>query len=155
MWIYNALLYAIVLCLLGYVVMWSTFEDYGLFSAGTAVYTALCMALQWKVAYLHHMWTWVNVLMMAISVGGMLLYFYILNVLSDDYVDDFYNEANYLYNQPVYWFMCFFSIPVFVALIDLIGYGAQLFFQPTLEMLYREFSLEVCRPLWCLCVYLC
>ena len=115
------------------------------------MYTALCMSLQCKVAFLHHQWNYLNVLMMCISVGGMLLYFYVLNELSETYVDDYGNEANFVYGEQVYWFFCFFSIPVFTAMLDVVLHSYKLFFSPDTEMLYREVELEVsmCRC----CVY--
>lgn len=122
-----------------------TFQDYDLFVGGTAVYTALCMSLQFKVMFLHHQFAYPNVIVISLSVVGMLLFFYILNIMPTDYVTDYADEANFMYAQKVYWFYCFFSIPVFVILVDLTGHGYHIFFSPTKENLFREFDLEVRR----------
>ena len=142
-WILNAVAYAVIICSLAFVAFGPVLAYWDLYGGGTAVYTALCMSLQWKVGFLHHQWNYLNVIMMAISVGGMLLYFYVLNELSAQYVSDYYYEANFVYSEGVYWFFCFFSIPLFTSLLDVVIHSFKLFFKPDTEMLYREVELEV------------
>lgn len=142
-WIGNAVMYAVLLCLLEYVVMWDTFKSYSLYVTGTMVYTALCMSLQFKVSFLYHQWSIIHVIIMAISVGGMIFFFWVLNALPIDYVEDYGGEADESYNKGIYWLWCFISVPVMCVMIDLIGYAYQMLFEPTKEMLYREFELAV------------
>ena len=54
---------------------------------------------------------------MAISVGGMLGFFLLFSVV----FDDFLYVSNWIYNQPIFWFFGFFSVPLFAVLIDVIG----------------------------------
>lgn len=140
-WILNAIVFAVILCLLDFVVLGSTFSSWSLYSFGTAVYTALCMSLQAKVSFLYHQWSYPAVLTMAISVGGMVLFFYILNELPIDYIDDYGDEANYAYGQLVYWVMCFITIPIMTVMLDFTVHAYALFFAPTAEMLFREAEL--------------
>ena len=141
-WISNALVYAVLICLFGYLTFHDSMVSWDLYGVGTAVYTAMCMALQMKVSFLAHQWNRVNVIIMLISVGGMLLWFYILNA-SYEYNPEYYMEANFLYKEVVYWFYCFFSIAIFTALLDFNVHSVNLFFNPSLEMLFRECELEV------------
>ena len=115
-------------------------NSWGLYDTGTMVFTGLCNALQLKVAFFHHQWAWPNIFVMAISVGGMLLYFYILSAVELDFL----NVANHLYNaEPIFWFFGFFTIPFIVIYIDVIGYYTKVVFMPTEEMVFKEIEVEV------------
>lgn len=138
-WIFNAIMYAIVLCLTFYNVVAPTFEDMGLYVAGTTVFVGLCMALQLKVAFFHHQWAYPQVTVMFISILGMFLYFLVIAQSTDDY----YYVSNVTYEQGIFWFFGFFSAPLFVIYIDVIGHFLKYFFLPTREMLYRECELQV------------
>lgn len=118
-----------------------TFEYYGLYVTGTTVFVGLCMALQAKVAFFHHQWAYPHLIAMFISVAGMFVYFLIIASVEDDY----WNVAAMTYQQPIFWFFGFFSVPLFAIFIDWIEYFIQLFFRPTREMLYRELELQVCK----------
>lgn len=142
-WILNAVIFAVILCLLCYTMLYSTFTDWSLYTFGTAVYTALCMSLQFKVSFLYHQWQYVNIFTMSISIGGMLLFYYILNQLPTDYINDFYGDANFDYSQTAYWALCFITIPIMVALIDFIVHAYLLLMSPSNEMLFREAELHV------------
>ena len=136
-WIWNAILYSMVICLIAYVVVIPTFEYWSLYEAGTTVFVGLCMALQAKVAFFHHQWNYINAIAMFISVLGMFIYFLVLESAEDD----FYGVANHMYEQGVFWFYGFFSIPLFAVMIDVVGHQFYVFFQPTNEVLYREIEL--------------
>lgn len=138
MWISNAGLYAVVICLLGYLVLGPSFLTYDLYGMGIGVYIALCQSLQGKVAFLHHQWSTPHYIAMAISVFGMLLFLYGLSSVSDSVSGGYYYEATWLFQQALFWFFCFFSIALIAVLIDLVGHSVHLFFFPTSEMLYRE-----------------
>lgn len=138
-WILNAILYAIVLCLMFYYALEPSFMEYGLYEMGTTVFTALCLSLQCKVAYLHHQWTWPQCLVMAISVCGMFLYFAIVSSSTTDY----YGVTDWLFAKSLYWLFGFFFVPLICMLMDFIGYNLNMFFFPTKEMHYREIEHKV------------
>ncbi len=140
-WIFNAMLYSMVICLIAYNVTMRTFEAYGLYEAGTTVFVGLCMALQLKVAFFHHQWSYIHILSMAISVGGMFVYFLVIASSSGSEV--YYKVANYVYGDGLFWFYGFFSIPLFAVLIDVVGYNFYVFMRPTPEILFREMELKV------------
>ena len=143
LWIFNALLYATVICLLFYYVVQSSFEDYSLFSMGTTVFVGACNSLQLKVMFLHHQWSALQVFIMFLSIGGMLAYLAIISQFSVNLYE--YYETGYalLSENPLFWFYGFFTVPAFVVFIDIFGYDLYFFFRPTREMLYREVELKV------------
>lgn len=106
---------------------------------GTTVFTGMVLALQLKVGILHHQWTWPQVLVMAISIGGMFGYF--LVVASAD--TEYYYVANVIFNTSLYWFFGAFSVPVFCILIDKVGFDFMNFFAPTNEVYFREIEHQV------------
>lgn len=139
MWILNAILYAVVICLTFYMAVAPTFTDQSLYVAGTTVFVGLCMALQCKVAFFHHQWSYPHVIVMFISVAGMLVYFLLIAASTSDYWD----VANKTYEEGIFWFFGFFSVPLFVILIDVVSYYLQWYFMPTKEMLYHELEHSV------------
>jgi hypothetical protein len=120
-------------------------------------YTGLCMALQAKVAFLHHQWAYPNVLdlisiyfyllinnlfqvvSMAISVFGMLIYYVIVSVS----VDDYWYVGQTTMNQGIFWFYGMFSVPLFAVFVDWIGFFIYVFFWPSKETLFREIEHKV------------
>lgn len=135
-WILNAVFYAIVVSLVYYYAVAPSFEDQGLYVAGTTVFVGLCNSLQAKVAFFHHQWAWPHYLVMFISVGGMLLYFLMVAVSFDDY----YYVAHHVYGTSLFWLFGFFFMPMVAIFIDWIGYYGKMLLMPTQEMLFREFE---------------
>lgn len=134
--------------MLAYVVVVPTFEYWSLYEAGTTVFVGLCMALQAKVAFFHHQWNYIHFISMFISVFGMFIYFLVIADIEDDYWD----VAAHTYEQTVFWFYGFFTIPLTAVLIDFVGYNLYVFFWPTKEILFRELNLaEVGRCDLCCC----
>lgn len=133
-WILNAILYAVVICLMFYYAVAPTFYYYGLYVAGTTVFVGMVMALQLKVAFFHHQWAWPQVTMMCISVFGMIVYFLLVAIS----VNDYYYVAQHVYEEGVFWLFGMFTVPIAVAMIDWIGYYGKVMFLPTDEMLFRE-----------------
>jgi hypothetical protein len=125
--------------MISYYVLAPSFEELALYEAGTIVFLALCMALQLKVAFFHHQWSWIHWLSMAISVGGMFIYFTVIGASTDDY----WYVIQHLYNENLFWFYGWFSIPLFAILVDVFGFNLYVFFFPTKENLYREMELKV------------
>ena len=137
--VFNALCYAVVFCLLVYYAAKQTFTDWSLYAMGTVIFTALCNTLQMKVAFYHHQWAWPNGLVMFISVGGMLIYYLIIS--SAEY--DFYYVGEHIYGTGFFWFWSFFTMPIFVVMIDWLYYWTRMMFYPTLSMLYKEAEINV------------
>lgn len=138
-WIFNAILYAVVICLVSYLILAPTFHNLSLYVAGTLVFTGLCMSLQAKVAFFHHQWAYPNVLAMLISVLGMILYFLLIAVVMWDY----YYVSNETYEEPIYWYYGMFSIPLIAVFIDWVDYFVTLIMHPTEEMMFREVQCKV------------
>jgi len=157
-WILNAIAFAVVLCMTFYYCLEPTFREYSLFSMGTVCYTGLCNALQFKVSFLQHQWSYPQILSMVISVGGMLVAFIVISYA----FSDFYATSDNLYPLTMFWFFGFFTVPFFAGMIDVIEFNFRLFFFPSEEMLFREIDLSryvliFISPLlapWC-CVVLC
>mmetsp|Transcript_4746 Transcript_4746/g.4793 ORF Transcript_4746/g.4793 Transcript_4746/m.4793 type:complete len:1124 (-) Transcript_4746:25-3396(-) len=137
-WILNACLYAVVFCLIWFNVVAPSFVDYDLYSMGTTIYVGLVFALQLKVGLIHNLWNQVHFWSMAISVGGLFLFLYVLNTMTGESYIDFYGVANKIYALDLFWFFGFWSTPIFCILIDFIGYSFYTVFFPTNEMVYRE-----------------
>ena len=137
MWILNAVVYAVVFCLLWFNVVYPTFESYSLYEMGTTIYVGLVLSMHLKVAFIHHLWNQIHLWSMIISVGGLFLFLYILNSMQNDNYDIYY-VVNKIYSLNLFWFFGTFSIPLFCVLIDVIGYCSYFMFAPTREMLYRE-----------------
>jgi hypothetical protein len=133
-WILNAILYAMILCLVYYYAVRDSFLTWGLYEMGTLVYTGLCMSLQLKIGFLHHQWTWPQVFMMCLSIGGMWAWFQIIADSTDDYT----YVSNYDFSTGLYWFFGFFTGPLICWLLDFTGYCMVYFFRPTDEMYFRE-----------------
>eukprot|EP01038_Epipyxis_sp_PR26KG_P008011 gene8011-10857_t len=137
-WILNAVVYAVVICLLSYYVLAPTFTFLDLYTAGTIVFMALVFSLQYKIGFFHHQWAWPHIFAMFISYFGIFIFFLILSQTQDDY----YDIANETYALPIYWFFGFFTIPLCAIMIDVISYDMFLFFKPTDEMIFRELDTE-------------
>jgi magnesium-transporting ATPase (P-type) len=143
MWIWNAVLYAALLCTLVFTVMGQTYEEHDLYLMGTMTYMSLVLSLHLKVAFIHHTINQVHFWSMFISVTGIFLFLYVNNLfdnmeLATDY--DLYFIVNKMYEENVFWFYNVFSIPLIMLMIDLIGHSFYVVFKPTREMLYTEAS---------------
>jgi hypothetical protein len=123
-------------CLIFYYAVAPTFEDMGLYVAGTTVFVGLCMSLQAKVAFFHHQWAWPQTLVMVISVLGMFLYFLMISASFNDY----YYVAERVYASGIFWLFGVFFMPIVAIFIDWIGYYGKLLVMPTKEQLFREFE---------------
>ena len=122
-----------------------SFVDYDLYSMGTTIYVGLVFSLQLKVSLIHHLWNQVHAWSMAISIGGLFLFLYILNTMTGTSYIDFYGVANKIYALDLFWFFGFWSTPIFCALIDFIGYSFYTVFLPTHEMVYREAGFGIAK----------
>jgi magnesium-transporting ATPase (P-type) len=116
-----------------------SYATWGLYEMGTVVFTALCMSLQCKVAFLHHQYTWPQGFVMALSIGGMLAWF---AIIADSY-DDYTWVANYAYSTGLFWWFGMFTVPLVCLLLDFVGYCLVYFFKPTNEMYFREIEHSV------------
>lgn len=146
-WISNAIMYTIVLCLLYYIALAPSFYSLGIYEAGTTVFTGLVMSMQAKAAFFHNQWAYPQVSVMVISIVGMFIYYVIIgNSLLEAYYD-FYGVDQAIYAQAQFWLFSIFMVPITVVLIDWVGYYTTLLINPTPEMLYRELeNKEVFTP---------
>jgi len=144
MWIVNAIEYAVVICLIFYYVSKQTFMYDGLYVSGTTVFTGLVMALQAKVAFLHHQWAYPQIVSMCISVFCLLIYYLIISSSTDDY----WYVGFFTMGQGIFWYYGMFSVPLIAVFIDVLGYCFYLFFKPTPEMVFREMEHQdvFCDP---------
>jgi phospholipid-transporting ATPase len=133
-WIFNAVVYSVVICLLFYYAADPSFLYYGLYGMGTTVFVGTLNALQWKVAYLFHQWDWIKLFLLILSIFGGLAYFTIISLTLYEY----YGETTRLYDSALFWLYGFFAVPFFVIFIDVATYNFYMFFFPTEEMLFRE-----------------
>ena len=146
MWIWNAILYAVLICLIYFIALEPSFEYYGLYEMGSLIYWGMVMALQVKAIFMHCNWTRPNTIVMIISVGGLLLYCYVLSSLFttfSSYEYDYYYIAQWLYGNGLFWFFGMFSVPIFCLLIDVIGQALLVILLPSREILFREVQYKV------------
>eukprot|EP00606_Chrysophyceae_sp_TOSAG23-5_P000761 GSChrysophyteH2.ASY1.ANO1.1337.1 assembled CDS len=134
-WVVNALCYAVILCSIYYYAFANTFETYNMLVFGCIAYTGLVMALQCKMIFMHNQWAYPQVFFMAISIVGMIIYYYMVQYFS---YDTFFGAVGYMYNDPIFWLMSMLTIPIITMLFEGICYYFTMFFNPTKEMLYRE-----------------
>eukprot|EP01032_Pedospumella_encystans_P015770 gene15770-18021_t len=131
-WIGNAMMYAVVVCLMSYNVLFPTFYFLDLYTAGTIVMIGLVIALQFKVMFFHHQWSSYQIHSMLFSFYAMFL-FYMLIAAS---VDDYWNYAIMTYNEPITWLWGLFTVPFTAVFIDWFAYFSRYFLFPTQEMIY-------------------
>lgn len=134
-WVVNAIVYAVVLSTVFYYGCYLTFKEDGLYIMGTTTYTGLVMAMQGKMMFLHHQWAYPQVFFMALSIGGMLFYYWMVSFWT---YDSFYDASGTLYSKPVFWLMGMFTAPLMMMSFEGLSYYTKLIFSPTKEMYYRE-----------------
>lgn len=150
LWFVNSVLYATVICVLGYIASFDTFTyEQGVFQMGTVIYSGMTLGLQLKIAFLHHQWSYPHVVAMIISFLLMIACFY--GVSQDEYLgvtvtafEDYYKTAQHTIGPKgiaggrIYWMLGFFFIPLACLGVDAIGTYAQWLFIPTGLQLARE-----------------
>ena len=142
-WILNAWIVAVIICLIYYYALQPNFESYDLYTFGTSVFMGLSLALQAKVAFLHHQWAYPQALAMFLSILAMFLFVYILSAASDSDTGGFYGIATIMYEDPLFWFYSCLVVPIAVILLDVLAHLVYYFFIPTDEMMYREIDRKV------------
>jgi phospholipid-translocating P-type ATPase (flippase) len=98
MWIFNAVITAVIICVIGYYAMKLSFVDWSLFPFGTTVFVSLVMSLQLKIIYLNNQWDKVRFFIISISVLGTLLFIEGVSYSAAD----FYGVANQTYSKFLY-----------------------------------------------------
>ena len=122
---------------------------------GTTVSVGACNCLQLKVTLLHHQWSTVQAFAMLLSMGHMLAYLAIISRFPVN-LYEYYNTVYYLLSDShLFRFYGFFTVPVFVILIDVLGYNMYFVVWPSREMQYREVELEVPLCTAVSCAVLC
>jgi len=138
-WIFNAIAYAVLICLITYDV--DTVRNYGLFSLGTSVYTTLILSLQVKICLITKTWNWMTHFVLWLSIG---LYLLVLCIYS--FRITFYGEAWYLYNEGRFWFFYVWTIPLVCGLFDVFCEHIRLQFHPTPDDIHAEKSKDPSLP---------
>lgn len=133
------MVYAVVVCLMYYNILYPSFYYMGLYTAGTIVMIGLVLALQCKVMFFHHEWAYPQVASMAFSVFAMFLY-YMLIAAS---VNAYWNEAIMAYMEKLLWLWSLLTVPLVAVFIDWVAYFVRFLWFPTREMLFREFEKQV------------
>ena len=110
---------------------------------GTTVFVGACNSLQLKVMFLHHQWSSLQAFIILISVGAMLAYLAIISQFSINLYEYYKIGYDLLSVTDLFWFYGFFTVPVFVIFIDVLGHNMYYFFRPSKEMMYREIELKV------------
>lgn len=138
-WIWNALLYGLILSFICFIALRKTFKYSDLFLMGTMIYVALVLSMHTKVAFIHHTIHQAHFWSMFISLTCLFFFLYLLNLNKQDNYD-LYGVVNEMYDEMIFW--CFFvlSIPVFMITIDLVGHSFYVVMWPSREMLYTEAS---------------
>mmetsp|Transcript_3767 Transcript_3767/g.5893 ORF Transcript_3767/g.5893 Transcript_3767/m.5893 type:complete len:267 (-) Transcript_3767:67-867(-) len=132
------MMYALVIGLMYYVVLFPTFYHMGLYMAGTNIMVGMILALQAKVMFFHHQWVKYQVYSMLFSFFGMYLYYMLIAAA----VPEYWNEAIMTYQQGIFWLFSLLTVPLTVIHIDWIAYFLRYLFAPTQEMLFRELELR-------------
>ena len=140
-WILNAIMYAVVICLIFYYCVRPTFYPMGLFVMGTITFAGMVLSLQAKVAFYHHQWAYPQVCSMLFSLFGMHAYFLLIQWAVPDYA----GVASAVYAEPIYWLFSVFTAPLTTLFIDWSIYFIRWFFCPTQEMLFREMEHKVSK----------
>ena len=141
-WIANAMMYAVVICVVCYHVLPPSLMEWDSFSVGLFVYYALVMSLQVKVSFMYHQWNYIILFFMVLSVGGQIAVTFVLsnmplNTLPPE-SDGFYKVAEFISNEPIYWVVSMMTIPFLCMFVELVQHSFKLFFMPTREMPFRE-----------------
>lgn len=148
-WIGNAMMYAVVVCLMSYNVLFPTFYYLDLYTAGTIVMIGLVIALQFKVMFFHHQWSSYHIHSMLFSFYAMFLFYMLIAAT----VDDYWNGAIKVYNEPITWLWGLFTVPFTAVFIDWFAYFSRYFLFPTQEMIYREMEKSVSFFLFCFSLF--
>lgn len=141
LWTLNAAILASLICLLFFVAMPDSYNEYGIFEFGTSVFTSLILGLQMKMAFLYNQWNYITVGIMLLSLAGFYVWFFIVDSANDSF-PDYYNSAKWTLKNPLDWFFASFTVPMIFWLVDLIGQSWYIFVEPANETVYRERSLD-------------
>ena len=130
-WILNAVLYAVVLCMLYFYAI--SFEAWDLDSMGTSIFTGMVFALTFKIMFMMQYWVRLGVFGIALSLGG-----YLLAIWGYNMTDYFIGVVDYVYSTSLFWNFSIFMIPVTAVLIDVVWFSLKMTLQPSMEQIHRE-----------------
>ena len=145
-WILNACVYGVILSLLYFYAMTQSVQSEALYVFGTAMYVGVFLSLQAKLVFMHHQMTWIQGIVIFLSIVALLGFLEILSVSSNFDTGGYYGIATHVYEYPTFWLFSFFTVPLILVLVDLTFYFILVFFSPTNEMKFREIDKQViCR----------
>merc|ERR1711871_1020693 len=142
LWMLNAMILSLVVYAMYFGLLYNSFLDYSVYELGTSAFIALIIGLTVKVCFVHNQWNVYNVLFIIISILGFYVWLLIVSTWYNSLFEDYYYVAQHTLSEPLTWLFSTFTIPIIFGLIDLIGQGYYLFFDPTEETLFREKSLQ-------------
>lgn len=137
-WIFNAILYTIILCAIYFITYAPSMSYEHLYYSGTLMFTSMCMGLQLKVLFFHHQIAYPHFMVMLISVVGMLLFYAFVSYVSWD----FYYVGIELFYSGNFWIGSFIVVPFLLLMLDGMCYYFISFFSPTEETYFRELELQ-------------
>ena len=100
------------------------------------------MGLTVKVGFVHNQWNIYNFLFIIISLFGFYVWILIVSSWQNDLFEPYYFVAQHALAHPLTWLFSTLTVPICFGVIDLVGQGYYLFFDPTKEVLFREKSLQ-------------
>lgn len=133
MWAINASFYAIIISATGYYILEESFHEYGVYEFGTHVFCGLVFALQCKVFFLHNNFNWLHVGAMGMSIAGTFGF-----IMGVSQFQNFYGEAEQLYDRDLFWLTAIFGVPVTCFLVDLFSQSIVEFLLPTNDHVIAE-----------------
>lgn len=142
LWISNAVVLGIMICLLCYHAMNRSFLVYDLWSFGCFTFVALVNSMHCKMAFMHHQWTLLSILAMVFSVVFPLTIILLLGECGYGVLgmttSDFEGTSTWLFKRHEFWLFAFFTIPICIMMIEYTTHGVRYFLFPQKEMLARD-----------------
>jgi magnesium-transporting ATPase (P-type) len=138
MWAINASFYAIIISATGYYILEESFHEYGIYEFGTHVFCGLVFALQCKVLFIHNNINWLHVGAMGMSIAGTFGF-----IMGVSQFQNFYGEAEQLYDRDLFWLTAIFGVPVTCFLVDLVSQSIVEFLLPTNDHVIAEVYQKV------------
>lgn len=141
MWITNAVIMGVLICLLTFQSMERTFLEYDLWAMGTLIFVALVNSMHAKMAFMHHQWTYINATAMGFSVGSTLFVAWFLSAYGSQINmtwPDYDGTVEWLYARGEFWVQSFFFIPLCVGMVDFVSHSVRYNFFPDALILSHD-----------------
>ncbi|CAD7702859.1 unnamed protein product [Ostreobium quekettii] len=143
-WLFYALVHSIIVFLWPmYALVWPEPDGklLGLNAAGVAVYTAVIITVNLKVAVRTHHWTALNALVIwGISIGMWFPFMYVCSLLWQwwEVLPDMAGVAQRLFSVPAFWLSAVIGAPMFSILLDFSMMAFEDQFRPSDTRIFQE-----------------